>query len=193
MPWIYFFLFSLAATFFAGSAQASERRVIEPGDLMDCCGMAPYADQVAAHLTKLANEHPDCMEKLEPYNAGKSSSRGTEENPSFFVQCGAGSAPPVIRFSLEDMQAGTVAQKREPLEKQAALEACEAEAKKRVDLPDSVEFSYLWDASYQAQPDGSVMARSSFKASNAFGVEQKLWISCWFDPEHAIKDVQIKR
>lgn len=193
MPWIYFFMLALCATFVSGAAQSEDQRVITADELTSCCGMPPYAERVAAHLTKLANEHPDCMEKLEPYNAGKSNTRGTEDNPSFFVQCGAGSAPNVVRFTLEDIEAGAIAKKREPLEKQKALEACEAEAKKRVDYPDSVEFSYLWDASYQAQPDGSVMVRSSFKANNDFGMKQKLWISCWFDPEHSVKDVQIKR
>lgn len=66
------------------------------------------------------------------------------------------------------------------IDRPAAGSACEAAAKHRASIPSSVDFSRFWSAGFQAQADGRASYASTFKAKNAFGVEQEFDIACYF-------------
>ncbi|KEZ04833.1 hypothetical protein GQ57_16080 [Burkholderia sp. MSh2] len=58
-----------------------------------------------------------------------------------------------------------------------AISVCQDYAKSQANHPSTVEFS-MWGARVVEQPDGSVIARSTFTAKNGFGAELKFEVAC---------------
>ncbi|WP_376785232.1 DUF4124 domain-containing protein [Stutzerimonas nitrititolerans] len=73
------------------------------------------------------------------------------------------------------------------IEQRDAGKACESAAKDRAAFPSTVDFSFLWSAGFQAQPDGRATYVSAFTAKNAFGVDLEFEIACYFKGKHLYK------
>ncbi|KGW81880.1 hypothetical protein Y033_4781 [Burkholderia pseudomallei MSHR435] len=58
-----------------------------------------------------------------------------------------------------------------------AISLCREYARSRASHPSTVDFS-TWGARVVEQPDGSVIARSTFTARNGFGAEVKFEVAC---------------
>ncbi len=58
-----------------------------------------------------------------------------------------------------------------------AISLCQEYAKSQASHPSTADFS-IWGARVVEQPDGSVIARSTFTARNGFGAELKFEVAC---------------
>lgn len=142
--------------------------------------MELYADKVIIMLERLAETHPRCKERLDPYTAGVSSMHGTSSNPSFFVQCGSRTTPEVVRFSLKDISNEQIPEALRSISRKAAIKICHEEAKKSAAMPSTVNFSVM-DINFRQIDNGNATLASSFKAKNMLGVKSKYRIFCTFE------------
>jgi hypothetical protein len=150
-----------------------------------------YKKEVAHMLNELAAHHPACRKYLSPYTAGISKDKSTPGNPSFFVQCGNPDVPEVVRFDLKDINANRIPSAKMAMERNQGLKICTDEAKSRATIPSSVDAAWFFDVSYSAKPNGNAVIGTSFKASNALGVEQKFQIYCFFEGQE-LASVSVK-
>jgi len=140
-----------------------------------------YRKDVAHMLNQLAVNHPTCKKSMSPYSAGVSKDKSKPGNPAFFVQCGEGAFPEVVRFDLNDIKANRVPSAKVVMEREKGLKICTEEAKSRATIPSSVDASWFWDVSYSPKENGNAVIGTSFKASNAIGTEEKFQIYCFFE------------
>lgn len=150
-----------------------------------------YRTDVAGMLNRLSASHPACKQRLDPMTAAKSTSRGTTSNPSFFVQCGDTQVPEVVRFTLEEARSGAAPSASKPIPQMAAMKACRNAAKERSLNPESLDFSTILDAGYDAKPNGNVVYSSTFTVLSGLGTELRYLIWCRFEGD-SLTDVSIK-
>ncbi|XOV87020.1 MAG: zinc ribbon domain-containing protein [Pseudomonadota bacterium] len=140
---------------------------------------APYKDAIIKGVNRIARENKNCKIK-DPSSAAVSSSRGTPDNPVFFVTCDGNRPSSNVWFSLKDVQEHASVTSRH-IGRSKALELCESAAKREATNPATVDFSTLLDVAVKEFPDGRTRLMSSFTAENSFGVESKYRINCMFD------------
>lgn len=144
--------------------------------------MEKYKYEVVKMLNRLASKHPKCKQHIARFTAGISDHLGTSDNPSFFVQCGKGDIPEVVRFTLSDIRSGYTPKPKKNISKSKAREICREQVYQKVTIPSSVDFSWL-NFAYAAKPNGNSIASDTFRAKNAFGMEFKYRIYCIFEGE----------
>ena len=99
----------------------------------------------------------------------------------FFVTCGSGANVFNIWFRPTDVEAGQNFTTKEPLGKNAAVDACELAAKQAAIHPSTVKFSRIWDLAYLPHISGRARVVSTFTAKNVLNLELKYRIDCLFD------------
>lgn len=176
----------------AGTAASTSARLagsIQPRDLIMVEPI--YQNDVAKMLNRLSEQHSVCRQRIDPNTAGKSSTQGSAANPSFFVQCGDSQVPEVVRFTMADMQSGSVPVAAVAVTERVANRACEQAAKERALLPSSVDFSRILDANFVTRPNGISTFTSTLTATNGLGSESRFFISCTFEGP-TLSDVSVK-
>ena len=144
--------------------------------------MEKYKYEVVKMLNRLAVSHPKCRQRIARFTAGISTTSGTPDNPSFFVQCGKGDTPEVVRFTLSDIRSGYTPKPRKNISKSKSRKICREQVYKKVTIPSSVDFSWF-NFAYSAKSNGNSIASDTFRAKNAFGMEFKYRIYCIFEGE----------
>lgn len=110
----------------------------------------------------------------------------------FFVHCGASDVREVGRFTLNDIKANALPTAAKVISRQDGLVLCRQAAKGEATHPSTIDFSTLYDFSYQAYANGNALVKSSFTSSNDFGMKQKYAISCLFNGKQKLSDVMVK-
>lgn len=136
--------------------------------------------QIVAVVNKIAHENRNCGQ-LDTSSVAKSPSRSSPGDPVFFVTCGSGANAFNVWFRPTDAEAGEVFVAREPLDKIAAVNACESAAKQAATHPATVDFSRVWDLAYMPHVSGRARVVSTFTAKNSLNLELKYRIDCLFD------------
>ena len=150
---------------------------------------AEFKPQIVAVVNRIARENKNC-DPIDRSSVTKSPSRGTPDDPVFFVTCGRGGNVFNVWFRPADADLGTQFVAREPIEQSIAADACESAAKEAATHPSTVSFSHILDLSYIPYASGRARIVSSFTAKNAFDLELKYRIDCLFDGAELI-DVTI--
>lgn len=150
-----------------------------------------FKAQIVAVVNKIARENANCPNP-DPGTVSKSADRSKPNDPVFFVMCGDGADVFNIWFKPGDASGETTFDAALPLSQTAAVDACEAVAKSAAAHPSTVDFSRFMDLSYFAHKNGNVRVTSTFTAKNAFNLELKYDIYCFFEGskliEHSISE-----
>lgn len=140
----------------------------------------PYKAKLVAAVNRIVKENSRCP-SVETSSIAKSDSRSSPGKPMFYVTC-QGSQPFNVWFGPEDAAnqskkfsaIGNIGQGE-------ALAACERSAKMAATNPQTVDFSRFMSVAFVPYPNGNSRLVSSFTAKNAFGVEGKFRIECFFE------------
>lgn len=140
----------------------------------------PYKTKLVAAVNRIVKENSRCP-SVETSSLAKSDSRSGPGKPMFYVTC-QGSQPFNVWFGPEDAanqnkKFSAVAN----IGQSDALMACERSAKEAANNPQTVDFSRFMDVAFVPYPNGNSRLISSFTAKNAFGVEGKFRIECFFE------------
>ncbi|MBN49956.1 MAG: hypothetical protein CMN85_10475 [Spongiibacteraceae bacterium] len=148
----------------------------------------PYKDLIVAGINKVARENSRCK-RMEPSSAYISGSRGTKDNPVFFVTCYEGNNPFNVWFSKSDIEGGKHIAAKGNISRRDAVSACRKRAKQLANHPSTVRFSAIMDAAYTPHPGGNTSLYSTFTAKNSFNLEQKFKIKCLFKGSTMVESV----
>lgn len=140
----------------------------------------PYKAKLVNAVNRIVKENSRCP-SVETSSLAKSDSRSSPGKPMFYVTC-QGSQPFNVWFGPEDAAnqskkfsaIGNIGQTE-------ALSACERSAKMAANNPQTVDFSRFMSVAFVPYPNGNSRLISSFTAKNAFGVEGKFRIECFFE------------
>lgn len=150
-----------------------------------------FKKQIMAVVNKIARENANCPDP-DPGSIAKSSTKSKPNDPVFFVTCGAGADVFNVWFRPGDAADEKALAAVTPISQAAAVEACEAVARDAATHPSTVDFSRFMDLSYFAHKNGNVRVTSTFTAKNAFDLELKYEIACFFEGnrlvEHSITE-----
>lgn len=139
-----------------------------------------YKPQLVAAVNRIVRENDNCL-TVDTGTLSKSVDRGTAANPVYFITCnGPDDLPFNVWFERYDATTRTSFATAHNIGQGEAVLACERAAKRAATNPQTVDFSKIMDVSYKPFPNGSTRLSSSFTAKNAFGVEGKYTIECFF-------------
>lgn len=137
----------------------------------------PYASIIVAGVNKVLRENPRCKQ----VNTGSvdiSSTKGSRENPVFYVTCDDSNGDPFnIFFSKADVNKGTALSGKH-IEHAQAVNICEAAAKSKSTNPSTVKFSRTYSLAIVDFQNGRTSVRSKFTAANKLGSEGTYQIEC---------------
>ena len=160
--------------------RAAGRRLYVDDDFYWDDDTSQFKPQIVATVNQIVRENRNCSQ-IDTHSVAKSPSRSKPGDPVFFVTCGSGANAFNVWFRPADVQSGRSLAAKEPLEKIAAVDACEAAAKQAATHPSTVEFSRILDLAYLPHVSGRARVVSTFSAKNAFNLELKYRIDCLFD------------
>ncbi len=140
----------------------------------------PFKSQIVSVVNRIARENRDCGQ-IDPSSVAKSPSRSTADNPVFFVTCNSGTQAFNVWFSATDADRDGSFVAKEPIQKGAAVDACEVAARLAAAQPSTVRFSRVLDLAYVIYPAGRARVVSTFTARNSLNLELKFRIDCLFD------------
>ena len=139
-----------------------------------------YKPQLVAAVNRIVRENDKCL-SVDPGTLSKSVDRGTAANPVYFVTCnGPDDLPFNVWFERDDAASGKSFAAIPNISQGEAVLACERAAKRAATNPQTVDFSTIMAVSYIPYNNGNTRLSSSFTAKNAFGVEGKYTIQCFF-------------
>jgi hypothetical protein len=146
----------------------------------------PYKKIIVAGVNKVHKENSRC-ETIDPASAYISSSKGTPSDPVFFVTCGTGANTFNAFFSKSEVEKGTKLAAAKHIDRNRAIDLCEAYAKANATHPSTVSFSRVMDLAVTDHPNGRTAVTSSFTAKNSFDLKLKYSIRCLCDASGLIE------
>jgi len=147
---------------------------------------SPYKEVIVAGVNKVYRENARCKD-IDPSSAYISGSKGTKDNPVFFVTCGKGRNTFNAFFSKADVEKDIRLSEKKHIDKSQAIDLCESYAKQHATHPSTVDFSRSMDLSVTEHPNGRTRVTSTFTAKNSFNLEVKFHISCLLDASGIIE------
>lgn len=146
----------------------------------------PHKDIIIAGVNKIHRENKRCRQ-IDPSSAYTSGSKGTKDNPVFYVTCGEKRGTFNAFFSKSDVEADRKLSAIKHMDKSMAISLCESYAKQHATHPSSVKFSKIMDIAVTEHPNGRTRVSSTFTAKNSFNLETKFKISCLLDGNKMIE------
>ena len=141
---------------------------------------APYKPKLVAAVNRIVRENDRCP-TIDPGTLSKSGNRGTAAKPVFYVTC-QGEQPFNVWFEPEAAaNRGKSFAAARNIGQADAVQACERAAKQAANNPQTVDFSRFMDVAFVSYANGNSRLISSFTAKNAFEVEGKFRIECFFE------------
>lgn len=140
---------------------------------------------VVAGVNKVARENEKCN-SVDPGTATMSQSRGSPEDPVFFVMCEGDDGVFNAYFSKSAVEAGAVLSAPENIERGRAIVLCKDQVKGHVNNPSTVDFK-AFSTSVTDHSNGNTTVFSDFSAQNDFGVESDLRIRCLLNAQGLIE------
>lgn len=147
---------------------------------------APYKNIVIAGVNKVHRENERCK-TIDPTTATRSPSKGSADDPVFFVTCGRGASAFNAYFSKSEVERGTKLVAAQHIDHLRALDLCEGYARANAVHPSTVDFSRFMDFALSNHPNGRTTVTSSFTAKNRFNLELKHNIRCLLDANGLIE------
>lgn len=148
-----------------------------------------FKPEIVAIINRISRENENCQ-MTDSYSVMLSPTRSAPGDPVFFVACRSGHEVFNVWFRPSDAGGNTDFSSTEPLERGAAVNACEEAARAAAVRPETVRFSRLIDLAYVPFASGRVRVVSSFTAKSISDIEIGYRISCLFDGP-AMIDTQI--
>ena len=146
-----------------------------------------YKDLIVKGANKVFRENPRCH-TLDPESATTSISKGTKNDPMFYVSCKTEDGEPFnVFFSKSDVKSDKSLAAVAHIDRGDALIACRDYAKAHAMHPSSVDFSTFMDLGTKEFPNGRTRLDSSFTAKNSFNMEVKFNITCMFEGGNLIE------
>lgn len=159
------------------------------GDFYWDADTTPYKAAIVAVVNRIQQENRDC-ERADPGMVALSSDRSRPGDPVFFVTCEKAGQPFNVWFRPSDADASGTFAAVSSVKQGEAILLCEAAARQAAAHPSTVNFSTFLDVAYQSFPNGRAVLRSSFTAKNAFDLELKYQINCFFEGD-ALRETEI--
>ncbi len=146
----------------------------------------PYKKIIVAGVNKVHKENARCK-TIDPGSAYISSNKGTPSDPVFFVTCGTSANAFNAFFSKSDVEKGTTLAAAKHIDRNRAIDLCEAYAKSKAAHSSTVSFSRVMDLAVTEHPNGRTTVMSSFTAKNSFDLKLKYSIRCLCDANGLIE------
>lgn len=137
----------------------------------------PYEALIVEGVNRLHRQNPDCA-KINPGTLGRSTTRGSDSNPSFFIACGEGYNAFIYHISKEAIEKNANLGPMPNLKRSEAIALCEKYARSVATNPGTVDFSKLIGLSIKEFPNGNSRVDSTFTAENQLGMKVKFEVSC---------------
>jgi hypothetical protein len=164
----------------------ADREMFTEKDFIWDKNTSPYKEIIVAGVNKIYRENTRCKE-IDPSSAYISGTKGTKDNPVFYVTCGKGRNAFNAYFSKADIEKDIRLSEKKHIDKFRAVDLCAAYAKQHATHPSTVEFSQIMDLAITEHPNGCTRVSSTFTAKNSFNFEVKYNISCLLDASGLIE------
>lgn len=139
-----------------------------------------FKPKLVAAVNRIVRENAHCP-IVDPGTLSKSGARSRPGNPVFYVTCQS-EQPFNIWFEPSDaVDKGKSFAAIRNVDRSGAVQLCEQAAKEAANNPQTVSFSKFMDLAFVPYANGNTRIISSFRAKNAFGVESKFRIECFFE------------
>lgn len=149
---------------------------------------APYKEIIIAGVNKVYKEHPQCT-TIDPGSATISSSKGSKENPVFFVTCGSGQNAFNVWFSKSDVIQNLPVTIIKHINRDVAADNCKKALLAKVFHPSTASFDLRPEI--REVPNGNTIVTHTFQAKNSFGLELKYQGRCLLSNEGLLEDPEI--
>jgi hypothetical protein len=147
----------------------------------------PWKSIIMEGVNRVHKQNPQCA-VLDPGSADISLTKGSKENPVFFVMCKPKNGEVFnYFFSKSDVEEGRTFGAYKYIDQRQAIDICEKYARTHVQNPQTMKFSNFWDLAVHEYTNGRTRVSSSFKASNLMEVEIKFHVTCLFDANGLIE------
>lgn len=155
----------------------SGKRVFTEADFVFDDVTRPYKTIIVDGVNRIYRENDRCGD-IRPDSAYISGSKGTKDDPVFYVTCGSGAGAFNVFFSGREVAGDRKFAAPSNIDHTQAVELCEEYAKSHATHPGTLEFSRIADLIVTDHPNGNTRVRSSFTARNGYNLEVKHNISC---------------
>ena len=170
---------------------ASPSEVFSEADIYWTEHTEPFRNLLVTAVNNVARNNSRCR-KLDPGSVDRSLSRGTDDDPVFYVTCEDASGLPFnVFFSRSEIESRRPVEAVNHVDRTTAIDLCEAEARRNTANPSTVEFSRLVHLRVTNYPNGSTRVESRFTASNAVGFEAAFGIGCLIN-SGGVVDVKVE-
>jgi hypothetical protein len=139
-----------------------------------------FKPKLVAAVNRIVRENARCP-IVDPGTLSKSGPRSKLGKPVFYVTC-QGEQPFNVWFEPSDAaDTGKSFAAIRNVDRGGAVQLCQQAAKEAANNPQTVSFSKFMDLAFVPYANGNTRVISSFTAKNAFGVESKFRIECFFE------------
>ncbi|VWC91084.1 hypothetical protein BLA18112_03325 [Burkholderia lata] len=158
-------------------ADAAGRRIFTEADFIFDDVTRPYKTTIIEGVNRIYRENDRCHD-IRPDSAYISGSKGTKEEPVFYVTCGAGAAAFNVFFSRTDISGDKKLVAPSNIGHTEAVSQCQEYVRSHATHASTVNFSHVADLRVTDHPNGNTRVTSTFTAKNGYNLELKYNISC---------------
>ena len=149
---------------------------------------SPHKQTIIAGVNKVHRENKRCAQ-IDPGSAYISSSKGTKNDPVFFVTCGKGNGVFNVFFSKSEVEKDKKLSAVSHIDRATAIKICEKYVKQNATHPSTVDYSKLIDMKVNNFPNGNTRVETTFTAKNSFNLELEHKVECLFNASGFIEGI----
>lgn len=159
---------------------SSGKRTYVESDFAWDRGSEAFKRNLVAAVNRIVRDNGRCP-KVDPGTLSRSGPRSKPGKPVFYITC-QGEQPFNVWFEPSDAaDKGKSFAAIRNVDRSGAVQLCEQAAKEEANNPQTVSFSKFMDLAFVPYANGNTRVISSFTAKNAFGVESKFRIECFYE------------
>lgn len=140
-----------------------------------------YKELLISQVNRIHANNPACRE-IDPGTLTKSTSKGTDKDPVFFVTCGSDNSIHNVFFSKSEAESGEISAAPKAMNESDAIEHCTESIKQNTSIPSSVNTHNILGKAYMAHANGNALVTLDFDAKNALGDVVEFQAKCIVQP-----------
>ncbi|BFU76934.1 hypothetical protein ALC152_01490 [Arcobacter sp. 15-2] len=144
----------------------------------------PYKKILVNQVNNIRKNNPKCNNVQA--DVIMSNSKGTKENPVFFVMCGSGADIHNVFFTKKEAEAQIVPKQKKALSETVATQICSDKIKSNASRPESVNVHNLLGKAYTAHSNGNATVILNFDSQNGLGIKIENQARCVIQPNGKI-------
>ncbi|MDH4394985.1 MAG: hypothetical protein QE278_04875 [Limnobacter sp.] len=148
---------------------------------------APYKELILRGIQMVQRDNPVCRKDIQPYSLAMSPSKGTADDPVFFITCGSDAKAFNVWFSKSQIENDQSVKAPENLPRAKLLSLCEDWIRSQATNPHTVDMSLIVNARIENFANGNSRLSTTFNAKNKLNQESKFGATCLVEPDGQVE------